>query len=120
MTFKIYLVEVAQFPNEADLLMVDTVNSSRNSFRRFSRPADNEIRCSGAVEGVGETGCWNGLPRPAFSRHHLAETAMRGPAKHISSLSTVPRSLRENVKRDIRLLQGEITSRNVVRTDMTR
>lgn len=46
-------------------------------------------------------------PEAGIFRHHLAETAMRGPAKHISSLFTVPRSLCENVKRDIRFLRRD-------------
>lgn len=42
------------------------------------------------AEKQSEDGCWNGLLGAGIFRHHFAETAMRGLARHDSSLFPVP------------------------------
>lgn len=94
MTFKNLLPEVAQFPNEANLLMVDDdkFHPAARSAALFP-PGDNEIAASRGAKVSEKPDAETGSRGAGISRHHLAETAMRGPAEHISPLFAVPRAI---------------------------
>lgn len=83
MTFQIYSQrDVAQFfSNEGNLLTVDEIYLEK---RKKKTRSSLSGRWAKSVERVGGAGCWGRHLGAGIFRHHLAETAMRGPAKHVS------------------------------------
>lgn len=85
---------MAQFPNEANLLMVD--DDEFNAVARSAAFPAGQQR-NPRREGVGETGCWNGLSR---GRHFPTSFGRNGHAwagqTHLAAFHRVSRFSREH------------------------